>query len=155
MSGRENEKENERNESGSLPSSSLPPNFSQLLDKVLANPEIIGAVASALSGSGGGTEKESESESENENKGESAAEASVKEEAANTSADVSEVMKKLPDLAKLLSAQGGRSVSASGGYDRRAGLLSAIKPYMNPHRCEAIDRIIGFSHIADVLKNFK
>ncbi len=137
--------ENARSET----TSSLPPNFSQLIDKVLANPEIIGAVASALSGSG--TEPNAEGE-----KTEEAESVTKTPKSEGASADVSEVMKKLPDLAKLLTSQGSsKTVSAHGGYDRRAGLLNAIKPYMSKNRCDAIDHIIGFSRIADVLKNFK
>ena len=131
--------------------SGLPPNFSQLLNKVLANPEIIGAVASALSSSQKGENSEPKREEANDEK----AEKSASDVEGSGTADVSEVMKKLPDIAKLMSAGSATKSGGSTSNDRRVVLLSAIKPYVSPQRREAIDYILGFGHIADVLKNFK
>lgn len=60
----------------------------------------------------------------------------------------------LPDavgaLAPLLS---GEARHTSKRESDRACLLRALKPYLSPGRSEAIDYIIKFSSIADLLKN--
>lgn len=79
-----------------------------------------------------------------------------------------EMMAKLPDVMKMLapmmqqtqSAQGA-SVPASatpshgGGHDRRGcrnDLLLALKPFLSPERCRAIDMLLGLSRLGDVLQ---
>ena len=105
--------------------SGLPPNFSQLLNKVLANPEIIGAVASALASSSNGENSEPKSEEAGDEK----AKKSASEVEGSGTPDISEVIKKLPDIAKLMSGGSGTKSGGSTSNDRRAVLLSAIKPY--------------------------
>ena len=52
-------------------------------------------------------------------------------------------------LAPLLSGElGGQSQAESDRND----LLRALKPFLSPSRSEAVDRIIKFSRISDVLK---
>lgn len=139
MSEINNAKEGEA--SGGLGSAT--PDFSKLIDKVLSNPEIITTVASALSQmSAEPADKSTLDES-----------AEVEPETAPASAstdsgyDTEAVMKKLPSMLKLLSA------SAQGvPSDKRSCLLSAIKPYLNPARCEAIDYIIKFSQLSEILR---
>ncbi len=140
---------NEREGPGGL---SLPSDFSAMLDKVLSNPEILTTVASALSGT-----SQSENISEQADAPPQAAKA---EEAAQTSAgavDVDVMMQKLPQMMKLispmLSAPTSKNQSSSPHQqDKRTCLLCAIKPYLSPARCEAIDYIIKFSQLSEILK---
>ena len=74
-------------------------------------------------------------------------------EASETAAPAS-APERLPEaisaLAPLLSGEG---VKHSKRDNDRACLLRALKPYLSPGRSEAIDYIIKFSSIADLLKN--
>lgn len=55
----------------------------------------------------------------------------------------------LPAMLSMLSpALGGKG---EGKKDDRTVLLSALKPYMSPKRCEAIDKLIMLGRIGDVL----
>lgn len=63
-----------------------------------------------------------------------------------------ELLTKLPAVLGALSpARGGKE---GGKPDQRAELLRALKPYMSPKRCDAIDKLITFGRIGDVLGNF-
>ena len=80
-----------------------------------------------------------------------------------------EMMAKLPDVMKMLApmmqqvqSPGGESLPASaapahegGGYDRRGcrnDLLLALKPFLSPERCRAIDMLLGLSRLGDALQ---
>ena len=121
-------------------SAGLPPDFSAMLDKVLSNPEILTTVATALSGMSG-------------------SEAAPKEEApqaASAPVDVDAMMQKLPQMMALLGPMISGASTKNGVVappsDKRECLLSAIKPYLSPARCEAIDYIIKFSKLSEILK---
>ena len=128
----------------------LPNDFSAMLDKVLSNPEILTTVASALSGvsSNGGAE------ASNKDTEKPSAEQSV---AAPAPLDTDAMMQKLPQMMKMLSpmlsGSGAKNHSpAHDPSDKRTCLLLAIKPYLSPERCEAIDYIIKFSKLSEILK---
>ena len=80
-----------------------------------------------------------------------------------------EMMAKLPDVMKMLApmmqqvqSPTGESLPASaapahegGGYDRRGcrnDLLLALKPFLSPERCRAIDMLLGLSRLGDALQ---
>ena len=64
-----------------------------------------------------------------------------------------ELMTKLPTMLGLLcSASSGKD---EGPQDERTELLRALKPYMSPQRCQAIDKLIMFGRIGDVLGKFR
>lgn len=111
--------------------------FSTILNGILSNPEMMAMISSMA-----GKLKSENAPAESE-----AAEAS--ETAAPASAP-----ERLPEaisaLAPLLSGEG---VKHSKRDNDRACLLRALKPYLSPGRSEAIDYIIKFSSIADLLKN--
>ena len=110
--------------------------FSSILNGILSNPEMM-AMISSMAG---------KLKSENAPAESDTVEAS---EAAPASAP-----ERLPEaisaLAPLLSGEG---VKHSKRDNDRACLLRALKPYLSPGRSEAIDYIIKFSSIADLLKN--
>ena len=124
---------------GEAPSVSAPatPDFSQLIDKVLSNPEIITTVASALS--------RMSAESPEKSAPEAVVEPAPTAKSTDSSFDAEAVMKKLPSVLKALSSGGVPS-------DKRSCLLAAIKPYLSPARCEAIDYIIRFSQLSEIMK---
>ena len=111
--------------------------FSSILNGILSNPEMM-AMISSMAGKLKGESAPTESEA----------------------ADISEVAppastpERLPEtisaLAPLLSGEG---IKHSKRDNDRACLLRALKPYLSPGRSEAIDYIIKFSSIADLLKN--
>mgnify|MGYP006974596454 CR=1 FL=1 len=112
--------------------------FSSILNGILSNPEMMAMISSMA-----GKLKSENAPAESE-----AAEAS---EAAATATSAPE---RLPEaisaLAPLLSGEG---VKHSKRDNDRACLLRALKPYLSPGRSEAIDYIIKFSSIVDLLKN--
>lgn len=140
---------NEREGPGGM---SLPSDFSAMLDKVLSNPEILTTVASALSATSQ-TEKITQEV-------DAPTQTAKTEDAAQTSAgavDVDVMMQKLPQMMKLLSPMLSATTSKNQGssphtQDKRTCLLCAIKPYLSPARCEAIDYIIKFSQLSEILK---
>ena len=113
--------------------------FSSALGNILGDPEMMSMISSMAE----------------RLKGSSAAEPSVHaplteakpNEAVGASTELSGA---LGTLAPLLAQSFGR---LSREDDERACLLRALKPYLNPGRCEAIEHIIKFSKISDVLKN--
>ncbi len=143
---------NDTNETAS--GGTVPPNFSEMLDKVLANPEIISTVAAALSKGGEEPSVEKEETAQKVGASETAAKGET-EENGTSSPDIAAMMQRLPDVMKLvgpmMSKGGGKSLS-SRANDKRTCLLTAIKPYLNPHRCEAIDYIIRFSELSELIK---
>lgn len=72
------------------------------------------------------------------------------------------IMAKLPEVISVLRPMLGNvghekehAKSAPHAGDRRMALLCALKPYLSPRRCEAVDYITRISRLGDVIKNFK
>ena len=42
-----------------------------------------------------------------------------------------------------------------GKKDEKTALLLALKPYMSPERCDAIDKLIMFGRISEVMKQLR
>jgi len=62
-------------------------------------------------------------------------------------------------MGPLLSGGGGKGGGGRKGgggkkqeCDKRTALLLALKPYMSPRRCEAIDYFIRINKLGDVIK---
>ena len=108
------------------------------ITKLKEHPEIITAVASALSGS---TE--------------------VKSEVAGAAAPSSQFpIEKLSEvmttLAPMLSGASPAPKEISGSReDHRHALLCALRPYMRAERREVIDYLLKFERIGDLLKKIK
>ena len=111
--------------------------FSSILNGILSNPEMMAMISSMA-----GKLKSENAPAESE-----AAEAS---EAATAASAPERLPEAISALAPLLSGEG---VKHSKRDNDRACLLRALKPYLSPGRSEAIDYIIKFSSIADLLKN--
>lgn len=111
--------------------------FSSILNGILSNPEMMAMISSMA-----GKLKSENAPAESE-----AAEAS---EAAAPASAPERLPEAISALAPLLSGEG---IKHSKRDNDRACLLRALKPYLSPGRSEAIDYIIKFSSIADLLKN--
>ena len=111
--------------------------FSSILNGILSNPEMMAMISSMA-----GKLKSENAPAESE-----AVEAS---EAAAPASAPERLPEAISALAPLLSGEG---VKHSKRDNDRACLLRALKPYLSPGRSEAIDYIIKFSSIADLLKN--
>ena len=115
----------------------LPEGLSAAIDKLMANPQIINMVASAL-----GTPS-APSPSEND------------EKKTPSSNDVSTTAA-MPQLDKLLPLIGKLSNSSSEKSTfKHEALLCAIKPYLSPSRCQAIDQIIRISKMSALIGQLK
>ena len=66
-------------------------------------------------------------------------------------------MQSIAALASMLGGTGGgRGRKPPGGDSnrkKRCDLLNALKPYLNPHRRETIDYMLGIERLGDVLKS--
>lgn len=58
-------------------------------------------------------------------------------------------------LGGLNIGQGGSHRSGDEDRKRRCALLSALKPYLNPHRRETIDYMLGIDRLSDALRTVK
>lgn len=130
-----------------------------LLGKLLSSPDLVKNLSSVLGASGTADPTSSVSASASaENVGEG-----ISRVLSNP-----EMMAKLPDVMKMLAPmmQQGSSSGASvpavaaashGGGERdrrgcRNDLLVALKPFLSPERCRAIDMLLGLSRLGDALQ---
>lgn len=114
------------------------------MEQVLAHPELISMVASALGASQKSAEEKEEPEAP-------PAVATAAQSPTSNNGPPSEMLAVMAKLSPLLS---GLSKGALGAKtdDRRACLLRALKPYVSAGRREAIDYMIGLSQVTDLLK---
>ena len=115
--------------------------ISATIDKLLANPELINMVASAI-----GKSPINVAESKNESGSVSGQKELAVSKASQSAPDVISTI--APVLAAL-KGTGAESVKS----DRRACLLGALKPYLCKERCDAIDYMIKLGRISELLKN--
>ena len=152
--------------------SSSPPvaDTGALLGKLLSNPDLLRSISSVVGSSGtvGAGNPPSMPVTENSStapKGDAMADG-ISRVLANP-----EMMAKLPDVMKMLAPMvqqsgnqaGGAvptlaaSAQGGGGGDRdrrgcRNDLLVALKPFLSPERCRAIDMLLGLSRLGDALQ---
>ena len=60
-----------------------------------------------------------------------------------------DLMTKLP---ALMNAVGPLLGDKGGKKDEKTALLLALKPYMNPERCDAIDKLIMLGRLGEVMR---
>ena len=143
-----------------------PADTGALLGTLLSNPDLIRNISSMLGGASVGTTQEASSQSSNPSPlgNNEAVTDGISRVLSNP-----EMMAKLPDVMKMLApmmqqaqAQKEASVpaiatpSGSGAVRDRHGcrndLLLALKPFLSPERCRAIDMLLGLSRLGDVLQ---
>ncbi len=123
------------------------PDISKMMDGILANPELIGMVASAIgpmlknqSEAKVGTETASaKSEGEQGDSVEASAEPAFQDMAST-----------IAPLLSLMQKSGAQSQSKTS--DRRSCLLLALKPYLCAERCEAIDYMLKLARFSEIFK---
>lgn len=113
--------------------------FSSMLSGILSNPEMMSMVSSMAEQLKNSSSPKAESTDDSP--------PPAAEVAAHPQKDISGA---LGALAPLIS--GGLGGTSKADNDR-ACLLRALKPYLSEGRCEAIEYIIKFSKITDVIKN--
>ena len=127
----------------------------QLLDKLMKNPELITMVASALSQSPTtSVPTEMTATDDRASKAESVPSA-VASDVPSTGGEATtpspDVLAALTPLLTGLSAL--KKPDSKPPESTHACLLRALKPYVNPHRREAIDYMIRLSQITELLKH--
>ncbi len=146
-----------------------PADTGALLGTLLSNPDLIRNISSMLGGASVGTTQEASSQSSNPSPlgNNEAVTDGISRVLSNP-----EMMAKLPDVMKMLAPMMQQSQSASGASalasvpvsatpshegerDRRGcrnDLLLALKPFLSPERCRAIDMLLGLSRLGDALQ---
>ena len=109
---------------------SLPPSLSDAMERIMANPELISMVASAL---GKPTPTSNQPPPETPPKKE------------DPPADATAVLASLPTLLK--------NVGGKLPENDRTRLLCALKPYVNPHRRDTIDTLLRVSQMTELLQH--
>ena len=120
-------------------------NLADMLSSVMGNPELMKKISDAV-GAMSSTDQPKET----------SAAPSVSDALSNPA-----LMEKLPDVMAMLRpmlsapAQKAPSPPPSDAAHHRIALLCALKPYLSPKRCEAIDYFTRMSKMGDLLKNLK
>ena len=133
-------------ESLGVPQGHAPPDLSEAIERLLAHPELLSSVASAI-GIGKSAPVSEEISAREETVpaiGESA-----KPPSTTSPQALGESVAAIAPLLSALSGKGGTSKPD----DPRTCLLRALKPYVSHGRAEAIDTIIHLSRISELLKN--
>lgn len=124
--------------------------ISDAINKIMEHPELISMVASALSGSSvEKSNKESEptpAEQTEEDVGKSA-------ESGISGIDPSMLASVMPMISKLSTLNSSKD--KSGLSSKHEQLLCALKLYVSPQRCQAIDYILKFSQMSGLLQGLK
>lgn len=123
--------------------------LADILASITGNPELMKKISGIVGGAPSDATKEKE---------EAKAAAGIGDVLANP-----ELMAKLPEVIAVLRPMMSEGDSKSqpkkdGQVDatsRRMALLYALKPYLSPRRCEAIDYIARMSKMGDLMKNIK
>ncbi len=142
-----------------------PADPSALLNSLLSNPDLIRNISSMLGASGTATATETSPTPPNPSplgNNEAVADG-ISRVLANP-----EMMAKLPDVMKMLAPMmqqttpavqdalpASAAVPHAGDRDRRGcrnDLLVALKPFLSPERCRAIDMLLGLSRLGDALQ---
>lgn len=120
------------------------PDISGILGELLTNKELMSKISEIA-----GTQNPQVSES-------------TAQTSANTGIDSlltnPDIMSKLPEVISvikpLVSNEKGEEIKNTS-FDKRMGLLMAMKPYLSPKRCEAIDYIARMSKLSETFKGLK
>ena len=151
--------------------SSSPPSADSgaLLGKLLSNPDLIRNISSMLGKSGKGAPTAEQPAPQTPSNVPPLENPQAMADGISRVLSNPEMMAKLPDVMKMLAPmmqQTGGSSEASvpasvtpthvgGGRDRRGcrnDLLLALKPFLSPERCRAIDMLLGLSRLGDALQ---
>lgn len=150
--------------------SNAPVDSGALLNTLLSNSDLIRNISSILGTGGTGAAAEPTSPSPSPSATSPVNENAVADGISRVLANP-EMMAKLPQVMSMLAPMmqqakpmqevsvpaSAPAISSHGGkeYDRRNcrnDLLLALKPFLSPERCRAIDMLLGLSRLGDVLQ---
>lgn len=118
-----------------------------VISKLMSDPGLMATVNAAVAGM-----KSGDGSTSAEGKEQSEAEEKKTPHAGGDQPD----LRTLSMLSSMLGGAGGEHRARRPGNDeerrRRCALLSALKPYLNKHRCETIDCMLGIERLGDALK---
>ena len=150
--------------------SSAPPSVDAgaFLGKLLSNPDLIRNLSSMLGKSKEGATEAEQQTPQGEPNHLSLENSQVMIEGISRVLSNPEMMAKLPDMMKMLAPMVQQAQSSQAGIvssshtttnekvpDRhscRNDLLLALKPFLSPERCRAIDMLLGLSRLGAVLQ---
>ena len=112
------------------------PNISDVINVIMQNPEMLGMIKNLVSGNQQKTDDSQEA-------------ANLTEESIQNPNNTSEPESAASAAFPLESVSGNNSDSKG---ERRRQLLSALKPYLSPTRARAIDSMLGFTEIFEVIR---
>ena len=130
---------------------SLPEGLSDTLASILSNPELMSKISGIL-----------DSGSQDDNAVPKESEPPTGNSIGNALSDPA-LMAKLPEVISVLrpmlengekKGEPPKSGGSSAG-NKRMALLYALKPYLSPRRCEAIEYFARISKMGDMIKNIK
>ena len=132
--------------------SSFPEGLSDTLASVLGNPQIMEKISVIL-----GSPKEDASTSQDAPTS-TATDIGIGDALSNP-----ELLAKLPEVISVLrpmiggneKKEGSPKKESPSADDKRLALLCALKPYLSPGRCEAIDYFARISKLSHMIKNIK
>ena len=125
--------------------------ISSAISRLMEHPEIIGAVASALSGTAdatGAAKDGSEAVTEQSPPPENSKEPDL-------AASLMPIISRLGNLGLGGGKSGGMLGGASGVGGKHAALLCALKPYLSKNRCDAIDYILKISQMSELISKLR
>ena len=136
-------------------SEAVPNAISEAISKIMANPEILSSVASALGASSPIATKNPEPTEDSDRSEETESIVAKAPSSSPTEAPPADIGAVVSTLAPLLSglSGGAKKFPEIKHDDKRACLLRALKPYLSPGRREAIDYMISLSQISDLIKH--
>ena len=111
--------------------------ISSALNEIFSNPQMLSAISSMAQGL-----KNNESTSPDTEK-------KISQPPQNESKPSEPMTDKISEILNSISS-GGTGIH----QNRRSELLCALKPYLSQNRSDAIDKIIRFSELSSVFKNF-
>ena len=121
------------------------PDLSAMINRVLANPQLLSTVASALRSA----------PSPQEPPAEASTEGSTPPSPPEQGAPQDTLPAMLAGIAPLLSALPHEEKNTADASDPRSALLCALKPYLCASRCEAIDYMLRLGQLSSVLKHLQ
>lgn len=126
--------------------------ISAAISKLMEHPEIIGAVASALSGAEAGADK-------NDAQAKTGAEAILepirKEVGASADAAPDLAASLIPIISRLGTLRLDEGGGGSHGGAGHSALLCALKPYLSKNRSDAIDYMLKISQMSDIISKLR
>ena len=115
------------------------------LNKLISDPSLLTTIASAISG-GMPTESAVQNGPKESVEANTVTAVEAKDSTSVAPPDTLPAMSKLSALGSLAS------MTKTPSNDSRACLLNALKPYMSPKRRDAIDKLVKFSNLSELLK---